>query len=256
MSLKKRDHLGDGKIHLAILDTGFCPQKLNTTNESIIITEVKNFAGGFETPCQRKTLLGRRYHGHYVLEQFLSSLKTKQKIVIHPMIIFNQKGNQQLSYWKRALREIKELNIDYVLAAAGFPLKEDSKVPALPKRPLFFLAAGKVGPGISEKAILFPQNNSSLPNVLLIGNYYPPTKNDSRKILDSSMLNLKKTHYFFSGGTIDDQVRGTSRATAIALGRALSLCPHNKSGILSCLDKKAKSEVAVYQDGSLTIKTY
>jgi hypothetical protein len=257
MSLLKRDKPNFSEIKVAVLDTGFCPRKLNFKSKNIKVYETEFMMAPFRIPCNRKTLLGRRFHGHHVLEEFLKNLESKKKISIYPIVIFDKSGQQTSKYWDKAFKKVDALQVNFVLLAAGLPLKtKRPELPYLRSQTIHFLAAGKEGVGISKQTKLFPQIHHQKENVFLIGNFYPPIKSDQRLILDSAMLNLKQTHYFFSGGHGHSELRGSSKAVATALAKAISLCDLPLKSFKQCLEKKSKTLTAIYQNNPININTF
>lgn len=256
MSLKKRELKNKKSISIGILDTGYCLNKINYIRKNIIIKPVEILTPPFKIPCRRKTLLGRRFHGHFVLEEFLKNLSTNINITIHPLVIFDKNGRQNKVYWKKAFDRMEYLQVDFALIAAGLPIENISNLPYLRAGTTYFVAAGKETVGISSDTKLFPHNLHQNKNLILIGSFYEPTKKDPRLILDTSILNFDKTEFFLSGGNNTNELRGSSRAVSFGLAKAINLCEKNISNLKSCLKSKALKKEAIYQNKIVSIQTY
>jgi hypothetical protein len=226
-------------INVAIIDTGFCPQKISSLNKNIKILEVIDFTQSVKLDCQKWTLddSDPRFHGQRLLQEFLNTIDTKKlHLVIRPIIIFNQLGEQSLDYWLKAIRWVKENHIDIVVSASGLILLENqNSFKEILLSSIWFLPSGRMTPKIKKDTHLFPQALAPRDNLFLIGDYY-----DGGQILyDQALLYQDKIDYYFPAGT--GSFKGTSRAVAIGAGRAINLCSQALShNFRQCLKLKSK----------------
>lgn len=222
------------EINIVIVDTGFCPDKIAATSlKSVRILPVVDLTKSVKLDCSSDSFNKEspRFHGQLVLEEFLSHLKlaSKESVRLHPLMIYNAKGDQLAQYWLLAMEWIKEHKIDMVLTASGL-ITSNRLSPSLPG--LWFMPSGRVTPQINKQTTLFPQNLAPSKNIYMIGDYF-----DRPTILyDEGLLYQDKIDYYFPSG--DNHFRGTSRAVAEAAAKALSLCPI--SSMRECLNKKSK----------------
>lgn len=233
------------EIRIAIVDTGFCPEKIKT--RSIIkIEKAIDLTESVKLDCHssRFDKLSPRFHGQLVLEEFIKSVTDKTiSLTVFPLIVFNQRGDQRKEYWEKAIDWIKKNQIDLVVTAAGFITKERI-VNELPG--VWFVPSGRISPQIKKGVELFPQNLAPMNNLFVIGDFY-----DGRSVLyDQALLYQDKIDYYFPSGLRG--FKGTSKAVAEAAGRAVSIC--SLSSLRACLKKKSKE----YLDGlsNRKIQTY
>lgn len=233
---------------IAIIDTGFCPVK----SSNVIIHTVVDLTETVKLNCQKIDLKSPRFHGQHVLEEFLKFGDFKKKsLEVFPLIVFDAKGDQKKEYWLKAIRWVSEHKIDVILTAAGFITTAD-ELKSLPEKlsGIWFVPSGRIGPGIKDSTILFPQALAPKDNLLLIGDYY-----DGKVVLfDQGLLYKDKIDFYFPSGKGD--FVGTSRAVAEAAARALKLCSTSQKilHMRSCLEKSSKE----YVDGisRKKVKTY
>ncbi len=214
---------------IALIDTGFCPDLLKKS----FIHPVLDLTNSVTLDCQKPDLNSPRFHGQKVLKEFLKTLNSKTKVELFPLIVFNQRGDQQKEYWIKAIDWIKTQKIDLVLTAAGF-LTSESELKTLPRElpGVWFVPSGRVGPGIKENAVLFPQHLAGLSDSFLIGDYY-----DGKVVLyDNGLLYKDKIDFYFPSGS--GAFTGTSRAVAEASAKALNLC--SVKGMRDCLIKRSR----------------
>jgi hypothetical protein len=220
------------ETQIAILDTGFCPEKI-TLSKSIKILAPKDLTNSINQEyCKKINLQSPRFHGQLVLLKFLDELKSStEKFIITPLIIFDHKGQQKKEYWEKALGE----KFEFFIAAAGLPIADNQNLKL--NDSVWFVSAPRLAPGIKKESVLFPAEVAPLENLFLIGNYI-----DGGSILfDEAQLYQDKIDYFFPSGTnSQDTLKGTSRAVAIAAARALNICKKElKKSLRSCLKKKS-----------------
>jgi len=242
--------IGAKSLKLALLDTGFCPS-LALVNPNIIIEPVKDVTQSNTYKCHQNQLAGARFHGQRVLDLF-SALYPKEaghkKIVITPIVIFNKDGQQSFTYWNQALKLSQDHAI--ILAAAGLRLPEDetkrrqqsSKAP-IPEG-IIIVASGRVGPNIPKTTKLFPQELSSLDNMILVGSYHKPLFEKGFALKDGSLLYREAIDYYFEySGKLSPTLKGASRALAVGGAKMLEHCAEEAGkGALDfkgCLKKKS-----------------
>lgn len=237
-------------LNIAFIDTGFCPTKIKlnkSQSKKITIHSVIDLTGSAKLECSsakfNKTL--PRFHGQLVLEEFLSFFEAKNdQVQIHPLTIFNARGDQLSEYWIKAIDWVKQNKIDLVITAAGLPI---NSMPATSLSAVWFVPSGRTGPEITKDTKLFPQQLAPLKNLFLIGDYY-----DGRQVLyDQALLYQDKIDYYFPSGSMRG-FKGTSRAVAEAGARALNLCPI--SSMRDCL--KTLSKVYFDNLSKRSIQTY
>ena len=147
----------EAPLKIAIFDTGFCPSKIKTNH-------ILNSDFLAKENC--KILDRKRFHGHYVLKEFLAALKTKRKLEIFLFKIFDQNGVQQEALWQRALAVAKNKKVVLSLMAVGYPYK------VMPKWQLpsvSIVASGQKGKGITKQTKLWPQELKSKDRFLVAG---------------------------------------------------------------------------------------
>lgn len=234
-------------VKIAVIDTGFCPAMIKGAR-SLTIHPVLDLTQTAHTDCQKPDLKSPRLHGQRVLQEFLTTLKTqKTSYEIFPMVIFDGKGDQKREYWLQAIDRVRDLQVDLVVTAAGLITSKD-ELKLLPTLlpALWFVPSGRIGPGLKETTILFPQALAPQKNLFVIGDYY-----DGKMVMsDAGLLYKDKIDFYFPSGR--GSFTGTSRAVAQAAATALNLC--GLQDMRSCLDKQSK----IYIDGfsQKKIKTY
>ncbi len=229
------------EIKIAIIDTGFCSNKISSI---IKIEPAKDFTNSVKLECNKIDTHQARFHGQLVLEEFLKFYEHKKaKLHIYPLIAFDNRGEQKKEYWLGAIDWIKKNIIDVVLSASGL-ITDEKIMEELPA--LWFVPSGRVNPQVKGTTVLFPQSLAPKENLFLIGDYY----DGKRPLYDQSLLYQDKIDYYFPSGS--GHFNGTSRAVAEGLARALNLCPIKN--MRSCLLKLSKE----YSDdlGKKKMRTY
>lgn len=231
---------------IALLDTAFCPHLIKH-EANIQIAAVMDLTQSTQYQCKKSKLNNRQYHGHWVLSEILNHLKTKDKIIITPMIIFNKYGQQKFEYWKRAVKTIKSGSYDLVVAAAGLPIidnRDRNKVAELAQLDLpIFLAAGRAGIGIKKDSILFPHDFYPQESTTIFGSYHQGVQSDKPHFKDESLINSKSVDYFIPYNyrpRLFGELKGTSLALAIGTRYFLNHCL-DKSPSKNCLQKNTKA---------------
>lgn len=231
------------EFKIALLDTAFCPHLIKTA-PNIQILPVLDFTQSTHYECRKEELNSRKYHGHWVLNQIVSSLKVDQKIVISPMIIFNKQGHQLSQYWKLAFDSIKDNSFNLIVAAAGLPVINDKKKLAkidLPKIPIF-LAAGRVSSGIKKDTILFPHDFYPKEKMIIFGSFYPGLQEGLPHFSDNSLINASSIDFYLPFNFRPRQfaeLKGTSLAVALGTRQFLRHCLGSVD-FLACLKDQAK----------------
>ena len=171
----------NGKIHIAIIDTGFC-------NQSKIVRPPIDLTNSIKMDCKKIQEKDRRYHGHFVLKKFLDNNK-RNDLLITPLIVFDKNGIQKQEYWRQAIEWIKANNVDIILTASG--LKVEKGLGKLPT--ITVAAAGQVSGKIRRNHKLWPQSFNSK-NLILVGNLI---REDQKTIYaDQLLLNQKRINYY------------------------------------------------------------
>ena len=233
-----------GAIRMAVIDTGFCVEKMTINKKiknQITILPVIDVTSKNKWNCkkvvEKQILESPRFHGQRVLQEFLKFAPKKEKVIIKPIVIFDQKGNQTKEAWLKAIRTIEKEKIDYILTASGMPVKEKINID-LPG--IWFVPSGRIERTIKKDTMLFPQLLGPQVNLFIIGDY-----SEGKVVFyDQDLLYKDVIDYYFPIGK--GKFKGTSRAVAEAMGVALSSCPYTKNelspphALRLCLMKKSK----------------
>lgn len=217
-------------IRIAILDTGFCPEKIKL-KENIHLENVIDLTNSVKQDyCKKFNPSLPRFHGHLVLQSFVNFIvNSTEKIIITPYVIFDYKGQQEKKYWQQTLTR----QYDLFISAAGLVTEEKFSNSLIGE---WFVAAPRIGPGIKIDSVVFPVSLAPLNNLFVIGDFIE----GDPKLFDKEQLYKDKINYFFSSGTGD--LRGTSRAVAEAAARAIIFCANQlkiKNNLRECLKKKS-----------------
>lgn len=226
-------------LKIAIIDTGFCPSKIELP-KNIKVQPKAKMPIGVEDYCAQFDLTNRRFHGHQVLSTIIDRLKIQKDIEIYPIVVFDNQGKQSPHYWEKALKFVVKNKIDFVVSAAGAEVK-DRKHRLLPKEPFFFMASGQRSIGIEMTTRLFPQGYKSEKS-LLIGSYHPPIlEGDDQNLYNKTLLYQSKIDYYFPHDQKIQGLQGSSLAVSLAFPKALNLCEKELNDLKSCLSKLRKS---------------
>ena len=233
---------------IAVIDTGFCPYQLEAEiknlNLPIKVERPKDLTKGLEESVQQKLIFCRenfgkldlelnRYHGQKVVSEFFSHLKVKREMTILPLIVFDYKGQQTKEAWLKALKILGEQKVDLVLAASSFLNPDSDFKEDLLGEAVWFVASGQINPFVSKKSTLFPQILAPKEKLILIGDYF----DESFVIFNQSLMYPDVTDFFFSNK--GSRFKGSSRSVALALARALEICPQTNQ-MKACLSSKQK----------------
>lgn len=217
------------EIHVALIDTSFCPSLIKTS-QNIIIDPVKDFTQSHSFKCYKGILKKRAFHGHWVLETIVKGLNPQTPIRITPLIVFNKKGSQKLSYWKRALAFIEEANVDFAIAAAGLPLIEKndllsaSSLKTLSK-PLL-LATGRKGPYLTKEVPLFPHIHRNWP-LFYFGSFHEGLDSQDPARSDKMQFSAYPVHYsmpFQDKRAAYPSLKGSSLSVSLGARYLLEKC--------------------------------
>jgi len=225
-------------ISVGIFDTGFCSQQIKKLSKNVKIVNTIDLTNSVSLDCDKDQRTGR-LHGQKVLKTFLEVLNKDIKVVVHPFIIFDDKGKQSLAYWEKAFSKDITKKLDILIFAAGYPVTQDVNIKINTNSPIF-VSQGKYGRGISKTQKLWPQQlHAKISNILIIGAHYPKTQYD-KGYPEKRALYLKEAKYYFPDRGADINFTGSSYSVAYASARAINLCYQNENGILSCLKGKSK----------------
>ncbi len=224
----------EANIKIAILDTGFCPEEIKVPS-SIEIKPPTDGLGKVVLRCADYTIQqkksSRRFHGQWVLEQFLASYQGKASLTIHPFIVFNERGEQTPEAWLKTIAEIKKQDHDIVIVAAGLPTPT-ALTKSLPG--VWLVASGRAEGKMTKDISLFPQMLAPRENLILIGSYMEGRAGQS-DLFDQNLLYVDKIDFFKPAGS--GHFQGTSYAVARAAGEALTKCTPKK--LKACLNSRS-----------------
>ena len=210
-------------INLAIIDTGFCHQKLDKNN--ILLMPTFDATSSISSlTCDNSNKDTPRFHGQKVLETFLEQYHSKIKIRITPIIVYDNRAETKEVYWNKAMDHIKVQSFDYVISAVG--IKSLNLKISKDFSPVWFLAAARISPYIKQEDSIFPQNQFSNKKVFLIGNYNSP------KFIDNGLLYKDKINYFINDSKL--KFNGSSFAVAYFAAEYFNIC-HKSLNSNQCL---------------------
>lgn len=270
----------DEIIRIAIFDTGFCPSLIEQ-NPHFQIEPVKDFTQSNTYKCIPGKLKGFRFHGHWILEYLEKELKVNSeeenpnkpqlankeasqrtplhpKIRIYPYILFNNKGDQSLEYWKIALKQLRADKINMAVMAVGLPAKKEN-INSLVKsaqnfKGFFLMASGQKDIRLNLKYGLFPQSKKEELLGLMLGQYYPALASSEVALLPPAQLHSRKSDFFFKVNSFN-QLKNTSLAVTQALGLIIKQCSYgeivNFSKVSTCLEKMSSQTSAKLPSGKI-----
>ncbi|EQC48068.1 hypothetical protein [Bacteriovorax sp. Seq25_V] len=239
------------KVHITVIDTGFCPQRLKP-HKNITILDVTDLTKSLKLDCAKENTRDRRFHGQRVLETLIKNVE--QEIIIEPLIVFDADKRQKEIYWQNAFSTERLKRTDIFLIAAGLPFLKSISLQKIDLKNIVFVASGVQDQWIREEHKLFPQELvKSNKNILIISDYYPKTKYDTAYV-DKKNKYQEHVSYFFPFKGENDLFTGSSYAVAKALNQALKICNFNsQNDFLNCLkDKSKKVEI----EGKLSPLTF
>lgn len=209
----------NASLKIAVVDTGFCSQKIVTTSKHQNVKPALDMTGTNTYDCKKVSAgelsSGARFHGQNVLNEFLAYLPKTIPVTIQPLVVFDLKGHQSSAAWKKAITFIEKEKIDMVLTAAGFISKE-ILVKKLPS--IWFVPSGRTERFITNKTVLFPQSLAPVANLFMIGSYF----DEGQIIYDQALMYQDQIDYYFPSGK--KSFSGSSRAVAHAMAKALQNC--------------------------------
>ena len=217
------------EIHIAIIDTGFCPGLLKIS-KNIIIEPVIDLTQSHNYKCYKAGMTKRAFHGQWILETLTEGYSGEQKVIISPLIVFNKMGEQKLNYWKRAFKHIKEKKIHLVVSAAGLPLatkkeQEEATKSRPPQVPLL-LAVGRKGPFLLKEIPLYPHIHENW-HMTYFGSYHPGLDQADHDYPDEQQFKANKINYYFPFEDLKtkySQLKGSSLSVAIGAKVILNNC--------------------------------
>lgn len=173
--------------------------------------------GAFPLPCDKMEENSMRFHGQKVLETFIKNYHGEKPLEIYPVIVFDQEGQQKVTYWKEAMPKIMKERIRDVMAATGVPLTQ--KIQAiLPKFIHFTLASGRKEAALKGMIALFPQDYLPKNQLTLVGSQLKLAESTLR---DPSTYKPERVNAWVDEGP-DETFKGSSRAVAVYLAQKLS----------------------------------
>ncbi|TNE97705.1 MAG: hypothetical protein EP326_10985 [Deltaproteobacteria bacterium] len=192
----------EAKLHIAFVDSGFC-------NKSPLVKKQVDLTQSVKINCNKVEKQNRRFHGHFVLEKFLS-LNKRKDLVITPLVVFDKDGLQKTEYWLKAMDWIKKNKVDLIVTASG--LRVEKNLGPLPV--LTIAASGQVSGKIRRFHKIWPQSFPSQ-NLILVGNMI--REEDNIYFADNLLLNESRIDFY-----IDEE--SSSKAVAVGAARALNKC--------------------------------
>jgi len=238
-------------IHIAILDTAFCPSLISSP-KNITILPVQDFTQSNDYSCSKKDMDKIRFHGHWVLEYLVSNIKPDFNLVIHPYVVFNRNGDQFKKYWELAIKQLKEEQINITLMAVGLPIKKEN-LDSLAKlfkqtKTYIFMASGQRDARLGDNVALFPQDVKEDLLTFMIGEYFAPLAKSEKGFLPPQQLYPLQTDYFINSSS-SNQLKNSSLSVTQALVFAIHHC--GQEDLLSYLNMqkclKNKSSTAAIQ---------
>ncbi len=243
------------ELHIALLDTPSCPN-LISKHKNVIINPLVDLTQSHDYKCYQGALNKRLFHGHWVLENILKNIEPNLKIRFTPLVVFDQKGNQKLDYWKRAFEHIKNQKVDMIISAAGFPLidenlKKEATQIEIPQIPLF-LAIGRKSPFLRKEVALFPHIHSTW-QTLTFGSYHKAFDKKDQAKYDLNQFSKPKPKYLFPFEDLSSaypKLKGSSLSVALGLNFTLKNCLNSlnqtnakllSKSLQECLNKYEKS---------------
>lgn len=173
--------------------------------------------GDFSLPCEKIEENSMRFHGQKVLETFIKNYHGEKQLEIYPVVVFDQEGQQKVTYWKEAMPKLMKEKVRDVLAATGVPLSQ--KIQAiLPKFIHFTLASGRKEAQFKGMVALFPQDYLPKNQLTLVGSQL---KLAEATLKDPSTYQPERVSVWIDEGP-DEAFKGSSRAVAVYLAQKLS----------------------------------
>jgi hypothetical protein len=199
-------------IKVAFLDTGFCPEK------SSIIYDPTNSIDKLD--C--KYIHTQRFHGEEVKRIFKANISKKLKVKIYDLILFDANGNQQFTYWMKAIEQIKKISADIVISAIGIPIDDKINFKDILLQGIWVLSVPHLAPKISREMRIFPQELNR-ENMFLVGNVLFNNQ------IDPGLFYLedKKKIDFFAIEEENQSFKGSSFAVPKIAAKMLNWCGNN-----------------------------
>ncbi len=218
---------------IVVIDSYFCEERAFSAVNG----------GDYILPCP-KSMKGRQFHGAKVLR--LLKVNHWEDIEFYPVTVFNEKGEQSVKSWERAIHYARNLNANIIITAAGIPVEAEGAAILNGAwgrfQPFVWAASGSIGPGIDRDDKLWPQRFVPRSHLLLFGDYFV-SQYDQKKIYNESLLNQDRIDYYISTEQVDN-LSGSSAAVALGANKILVTCQKDileKQKLLLCLNPSEKS---------------
>lgn len=215
--------IASAKISIAIIDTGFCSNE-RIINKIKINAPVDLTNTNVKLNCDNNFLKHPRFHGENVLNVLTHEYQGNHKLIIQPLVIYDNRGETKKNYWLSAIKYIKEMHFDYIISAVGI---KDGEMKITSGNSKWLLSAPRVSPNIKMDDSIFPQNQFLNKNVLLVGSYTPPN------FIDQGLLYKDKIKYYVKDS--NSEFNGSSFAVAFFAGKYFSKC-HNSNEHIQCTE--------------------
>lgn len=254
-------------LNIAIFDTGFCPNLL-PSSKLVSIAPTKDFTQSNDYHCQKGSLSSFRFHGQWVLKYLITHYhpqkkpKNPVKLIIHPYIVFNKKGDQRKSYWELALKQLKEDKINLALMATGLPVKSN-ELRGLTEltnqgQTFLFMASGQKDVRLTKQVKLFPQSAKNRLLALMFGHYYPALAKSEHALIPPALLNTREIDYFIPRSQFE-QLKDSSLSVVQGLTTALNYCSYKQLKtalkLQECLKKLSHTQKAKFQNSSISMES-
>jgi len=217
------------RLQVVVFDTYFCPKKIRAQFPSVIIETFQNFQ------CPQETVSNKKYHGHWVLSEFLQRVNPDKlkNITLQLHSVFGTNGYQRKNLWQEALKRTEQETYHLMILAVG----HTEEVRRDPPSEQVFVASGSIDKNITKNTKLWPQIHGVKKNIYLVGSY---SAHQKKIYYNYHQLNRPLIEYYFPDKSTQTPLTDTSLATAIASAKAVNLCYQellNKNRFNQCLEK-------------------
>ncbi|MBT6325659.1 MAG: hypothetical protein HOJ35_06795 [Bdellovibrionales bacterium] len=212
------------EIHIAIMDTGICP--LDKKYKNIIVKkqiDASNETHG--TKYLEKICVApqhpRQLHGDKLFRFFAEEISQfNLNIIFHitPIKIYNtQTGKSSFESVKKALKIIKDKNMNFIISAVGIEASSKQLNKIKEQELIIFAASGNK----SNSKILWPQSLDH--KLLLFGNYTPSNYlNNIHGFIGTTQGFVSKTNFFLP--ITKNLIKGTSFSVYQGATKAIQNC--------------------------------
>jgi hypothetical protein len=238
----------DEVIRVAIVDTNFCPTKLQKLFPKTVIKTNESLDCPINADFSKM-----KYHGQLVAQEFLTRLSPEiaKKVELSLYRVFSESGHQLNSLWEVAWTSIEQQKPKVVVMSVGSSQFARSR--RLESE--LFIATGSPSKAITRHTKLWPQQEASKhPNYHLIGSYH---QKNGEIFYNYHQLHKDQIDYFFADSSPHTKLTDTSLAAAIAGAKALNVCASKKlknKPIHKCLEL-VKSKITLKTEG-ISMPTY